>query len=65
MKWYAVHGRPVYDEEEQLRGLSPVFSEVHFLADDQPAAIRIMDAIAEQVVAQYGQPIAAYMDVEK
>ena len=65
MHWYAVHGRPVFDEDDQLRAIEPIFRETHFAADDQPSALRIMDAIANEVIVEYGQPIVAYMDRTK
>ena len=63
MLWVAYHGRPVVDTFGNLQNLDPIFRETHFSAD-KDEAIEITDAIAYEVILEYGQPVVAYLDAE-
>lgn len=64
MIWIAVHGRPVVDHG-QIVGLSVILRETTFSSPDRDEALRITDAIAEEVLAEWGVPLAAALDTEE
>lgn len=65
MIWISFHGRPVHDAYGNPQGLNEIFRETTFSASDRNEALGICDAIAQELLVEYGPPILAVLDTEE
>ena len=57
-----LHGRPDYDPNGLFQGLREVYRDTVTQADALDDVREICDAIAEEVLIEYGPPIGAIID---